>query len=91
MYTVMYTVRITLVPLNNYQSILNTDGEKKFFTDLLLTTLQVYGHSLYNIEHLTGRRQSWLFPIDFGPLLDCFGLFKTKSWLSPADASSHCH
>ena len=35
------------------------------------------------------RRQSWLFPADFGPILGCFGLFKTKSWLSPADASSH--
>ena len=74
----MYTVQITLVPLNNYQSILNTDGEK-IFTDLLVTTLHLYGHSLYNIEHFTGRRKSWLFPADFGPLFGCFGLFKTKS------------
>ena len=36
-----------------------------------------------------GYRQSWLFPPDFGPILGYFGLFWIKSWLSPADASSH--
>ena len=39
-----------------------------------------------------GRRgQSWLFPADFGPILGCFWLFKTKFWVSPADISSHRH
>ena len=39
----------------------------------------------------SGHRQSWLFPADFGPILGYFGLFKTKSWLSPADISSYRH
>ena len=50
-------------------------------------------HAVHNnvlIRTARGRRQSWLFPANFGSILDCFGLFKTKSWLSPADASSHC-
>ena len=42
-------------------------------------------------DAIIGHRQSWLFPADFGPILGYFGLFKTKSWLSPADASSHRH
>ena len=52
MYTVMYTVQITLVQLKYYQSILNTDGEKNS-SDFLVTTLQVCVNSLYYIEHLT--------------------------------------
>ena len=39
----------------------------------------------------TTHRQSWLFSADFGPILGCFGLFKTDSWLSPADTSSYRH
>ena len=41
--------------------------KKKFYTDLLETTLKVYGHSLYNIEHLTGRRPD--NPSYFPPIL----------------------
>ena len=40
---------------------------------------------------IDGHRQSWLFSTDFWLILGCFGLFKTKSWLSPADVSSHRH
>ena len=32
-----------------------------------------------------------LFPTDFGHILGSFGLFQTKSWLYPADASSPRH
>ena len=42
-------------------------------------------------SRLIGHRQSWLFPANFWPIFGCFWLFKTKSWLSPADVSSHCH
>ena len=42
-------------------------------------------HSMW--PHVTGpysgRRQSWLFPANFGFILGYFGLLKTKSWLSP--------
>jgi hypothetical protein len=38
-----------------------------------------------------GRGQSWLFPADFWPILGCFGLFKTKSWLIPVDISPYRH
>ena len=39
----------------------------------------------------SGPGQSWLFPADFWPILGYFGLFKTKSWLSPVDISSYRH
>ena len=29
-----------------------------------------------------GRRQSWLFPVDFGPNLGCIGLFNRVPWFS---------
>ena len=34
---------------------------------------------------------SWLFPANFEPILGYFGLFRSKSWLSPADTSSRRH
>ena len=43
------------------------------------------------VRPVPGCRQSWLFPTDFGLILSCFGLFKTKSWLSLTDISSHRH
>ena len=51
----------------------------------------VYTLMSENSCHDTGRRQSWLFPANFGSIFGCFWLFKTTSWLSPADASSHRH
>ena len=40
---------------------------------------------------MVGHIQYWQFPAYFGPILGYFRLFKTKSWLSPAHASSHRH
>ena len=42
-------------------------------------------------SHTGGPGQSWLIPADFWPILDYFGLFKTKSWLIPVDISSYLH